>query len=69
MGNVSDIDVCRVRGERSGELRLQIDGISTFYGEAQALKDVSLEVHSKEVVAILGSNGAGKVPLSRHLPA
>ena len=42
MGNVSDIDVCRVRGKRSGEVRLQIDGISTFYGEAQALKDVSL---------------------------
>ena len=67
MGNVSDIDVCTVRGERSGELRLQIDGVSTFYGEAQALKDVSLEVHSKEVVVILGSNGAGKSTLVKTL--
>jgi branched-chain amino acid transport system ATP-binding protein len=67
MGSVSDIDVCPARGKRNGQVRLQIDRISTFYGEAQALKDVSLEVRSKEVVAILGSNGAGKSTLVKTL--
>jgi branched-chain amino acid transport system ATP-binding protein len=67
MGNVSDFDLRRTKSKRSDEVRLQIDGISTFYGEAQALKDVSLNVRSKEVVAILGSNGAGKSTLVKTL--
>ncbi len=67
MGNVSDVDVCPATAKRNGEVRLRIDGISTFYGEAQALKNVSLNVRSKEVVAILGSNGAGKSTLVKTL--
>jgi branched-chain amino acid transport system ATP-binding protein len=46
---------------------LRIEGLSTFYGEAQALKNVSLHVHPNEVVAILGSNGAGKSTLLKSL--
>ncbi len=32
--------------------RLEMIKISTFYGEAQALKDISIIVNSKEIVAI-----------------
>jgi len=53
--------------ERAGEKRLEVEEICTFYGEAQALKSVSLEVHDQEVVAILGSNGAGKTTLLRTI--
>jgi branched-chain amino acid transport system ATP-binding protein len=67
MGNMSDIDVRSGTGKRNGEARLQVDRISTYYGEAQALKDVCLDVRSKEVVAILGSNGAGKSTLVKTL--
>lgn len=67
MPQAYDADVCQGRVQRSGDARLQIDGIATYYGEAQALKDVSLRVQPKEVVAILGSNGAGKSTLVKTL--
>lgn len=63
----ADASVCKLPGERTGETRLMVDSISTFYGEAQALKNVSLEVKSHEVVAILGSNGAGKTTLLKTI--
>jgi branched-chain amino acid transport system ATP-binding protein len=39
---------------------LRVKGIEVFYGDLQALRDVSLSVDEKEVVTIVGSNGAGK---------
>ena len=39
---------------------LKVDGINVFYGDLQALWDLSFEVKEKETVAIIGSNCAGK---------
>ena len=39
---------------------LKVEGIETWYGAIQALKGVTLEVNSGEIVALLGANGAGK---------
>lgn len=39
---------------------LKVQGISTYYGKIQALKNVSLEVKEGSIVTILGANGAGK---------
>ena len=39
---------------------LSLDKLDVFYGDAQALWDVSLEVRKGEIVTLLGSNGAGK---------
>jgi branched-chain amino acid transport system ATP-binding protein len=44
---------------------LQIEGLSARYGEAQALRDVSLQVGRGEVVTLVGRNGAGKTTLLR----
>ena len=39
---------------------LQVNQINVFYGEAQALWDVSFTVNQSEIVTLVGSNGAGK---------
>lgn len=39
---------------------LQLDGVEVFYGKIQALRGVSLTVNQGELVALIGSNGAGK---------
>ena len=42
---------------------LKVENIDVFYGDLQALWDVSIEVQEKELVAVVGSNGAGKTTL------
>ena len=39
---------------------LNIKGVDAYYGDLQALWDVSLEVNDGELVAVVGPNGAGK---------
>jgi len=39
---------------------LQVEKIDVFYGDAQALWDVSFRVNQGEIVTLVGSNGAGK---------
>ena len=46
---------------------LSISGLDLFYGDAQALDDVSLDVDAGDIVAVVGSNGAGKSSLIRTI--
>ena len=46
---------------------LEIEHVSTFYGEFQALYAVSLKVEEKALTGIVGANGAGKSTLLRTI--
>jgi branched-chain amino acid transport system ATP-binding protein len=46
---------------------LELADIDLFYGDAQALDGVSLRVAEREIVAIIGANGAGKSSLIRSI--
>ena len=39
---------------------LKVSGIDVFYGDLQVLWDVSFEVREKEILVLVGANGAGK---------
>jgi branched-chain amino acid transport system ATP-binding protein len=46
---------------------LRIENLDLFYGDAQALSDVSLQADEGAIVAIVGANGAGKTSLIRAI--
>ena len=46
---------------------LSVAGLDLFYGDAQALDGVSIEIPAGAIVAIVGANGAGKTSLIRAI--
>ncbi len=46
---------------------LELKNINVFYGEIQALWDISLSVPSGSIVSLIGSNGAGKSTLLKTI--
>ncbi len=48
-------------------MMLQVENLDVFYGDAQALDAVSLDIEEGAIVAIVGANGAGKTSLIRTI--
>jgi len=46
---------------------LEVKGIDVFYGDAQALWDVSIHVEEGAIIALVGANGAGKSTLLKAI--
>ena len=49
------------------EPKMRAKGISVFFGEKQALKEVSIDVHEDRVTAFIGPSGCGKSTFLRCL--
>ncbi len=50
-----------------GRVAVRVQGLSYAYGDRAVLRDVHLDVHEGECLAIVGANGAGKTTLARHM--
>jgi branched-chain amino acid transport system ATP-binding protein len=48
-------------------MMLKVENLDVFYGDAQALDGVSIEIEEGAIVAIVGANGAGKTSLIRTI--
>ena len=46
---------------------LEVEDIHTFYGSIEALKGISITVMTREIVTLIGSNGAGKSTTLRSI--
>ena len=46
---------------------LRVENLDVFYGDAQALDGVAIEIEEGSIVAIVGANGAGKTSLIRAI--
>jgi branched-chain amino acid transport system ATP-binding protein len=46
---------------------LEVEGIHTYYGSIQALKGITIEVREREIVTLIGANGAGKSTTLRSI--
>jgi phosphate transport system ATP-binding protein len=53
------------RAARSDGAELEVHGLSAWYGERQAIDDVSLEIAPHQVTAIIGPSGCGKSTMLR----
>lgn len=46
---------------------LNVNKLNVYYGNVQALWDITLEVNEREIVTLIGANGAGKTTLMMTL--
>ncbi|HEV3192623.1 MAG TPA: phosphate ABC transporter ATP-binding protein PstB [Polyangiaceae bacterium] len=53
--------------EQSAPLKMRAGGLSVAYGDKIAIKDVTIDVYAKQVLALIGPSGCGKSTFLRAL--
>jgi phosphate transport system ATP-binding protein len=53
--------------EPSPNIKIEVRGISFYYGTAKALKDINVAIRSRQVTALIGPSGCGKSTFLRTL--
>jgi phosphate transport system ATP-binding protein len=51
----------------NAQLKMRTQGLSVRYGEKVGIKDVNIDVHANEVLALIGPSGCGKSTFLRSL--
>lgn len=57
----------RQRHPHSGEVIVSTEGLRKSFGDVEVLRDIELNVHTGEVIALVGASGSGKTTLLRVL--
>jgi phosphate transport system ATP-binding protein len=60
-----DASTRAVRRIEDEEIAIEVDDLNLYYGEAQALKSISMKIAAKRVTAFIGPSGCGKSTLLR----
>jgi phosphate transport system ATP-binding protein len=55
------------RDQRPGEVVLDLRNLSVYYGEFQAVRDVTLSIPRNQITALIGPSGCGKTTVLRCL--
>jgi len=55
------------RAVPAGSPKVEIRGLSFFYGKYKALHDIDLDIHDRRITAFIGPSGCGKSTLLRAL--
>jgi phosphate transport system ATP-binding protein len=62
-----DVNATAAEPDSGRPAKMRADEVSVFYGEKQALKNVSINIHDDRVTAFIGPSGCGKSTFLRCL--
>jgi branched-chain amino acid transport system ATP-binding protein/branched-chain amino acid transport system permease protein len=67
LGDDARASVAAIERRAPGAPMLEVGRLTAGYGAEPVLREIALNVHEREMVAVLGANGAGKSTLMRAL--